>query len=135
MSPRISMITLGVQNLEVATNFYEQGLGFPKKKSTSDIAFFSLNGTWLALYNRNALANDAGVDVYGTGFGRFTLSHNVTTEKEVDEIFADAVISGASSVKEPQTASWGGYSGYFKDLDGYLWEVAFNPFTWIGPQG
>ena len=105
MSPRISMITLGVQNLEVATNFYEQGLGFPKKKSTSDIAFFSLNGTWLALYNRNALANDAGVDVYGTGFGGFTLSHNVTTEKEVDEIFADAVISGASPVKKPQKAS------------------------------
>ena len=85
MSPRISMITLGVQNLEVATNFYEQGLGFPKKKSSPDITFFTLKGTWLALYNRNALANDAGVDVYGTGFGGFTLSHNVTTEKEVDE--------------------------------------------------
>ena len=134
MSPRISMITLGVRDLEVAINFYEQGLGFPRKKSSPDIAFFTLNGTWLALYNRDALARDAGVDSSGTGFGGFTLSHNVSTEKEVDQIFSDAVAAGASPVKKPQPASWGGYSGYFKDLDGYLWEVAFNPFTWIGPE-
>ena len=71
----------------------------PKKSLPLISLFFTLNGTWLALYNRNALANDVGVDAHGTGFGGFALSHNVTTEKEVDEIFADAVISGASSVK------------------------------------
>ena len=69
MSPRISIITLGVRDLEVATNFYEKGLGFPRKKSFSDIAFFTLNGTWLALYNRDAPARDDGVDSSGTGFG------------------------------------------------------------------
>jgi len=93
-----------------------------------------LNGTWLALYNWDALARDAGVDSSGAGFGGFTLSHNVTSEKEVDKVYAAAVAAGASPVKKPQPASWGGYSGYFKDLDGYLWEVAFNPFTWIGPE-
>lgn len=134
MSPRISMITLGVRNLEIATNFYEQGLGFPRKKSSPDIAFFTLNGTWLALYNWDALARDAGVDSSGVGFGGFTLSHNVTSKKEVNNIYADAVAAEASPVKKPQPASWGGYSGYFKDLDGYLWGVAFNPFTWIGPE-
>ena len=134
MSPRISMITLGVRDLEVAINFYEQGLGFPRKKSSPDIAFFSLNGTWLALYNRDALARDARVDSSGNGFGGFTLSHNVSTRKEVDQIFSDAVAAGASPMKKPQPASWGGYSGYFEDLDRYLWEVAFNPFTWIGPE-
>ena len=86
MSPRISMITLGVRNLEVATNFYEQGLGFPRKKSSPDIAFFTLNGTWLALYNWDALARDAGVDSSGVGFGGFTLSHNVTSKKEENNI-------------------------------------------------
>ena len=134
MSPRISMITLGVRDLEVAINFYEQGLGFPRKKSSPDIAFFTLKGTWLALCNWDALARDAGVDSSRAGFGGFTLSHNVTSEKEVDKVYAAAVAAGASPVKKPQPASWGGYSGYFKDLDGYLWEVAFNPFTWIGPE-
>ena len=104
------------------------------KKSTPNISFFNLNGTWLAFYNRDALAKDAGVNANGTGFGRLTLSHNVMTEKEVDKIFSDAAVAGALSVKKPQTASWGGYSGYFKNLDGYLWEEAFNPFTWIGPE-
>lgn len=134
MSPRISMITLGVRDLEVAINFYEQGLGFPRKKSSPDIAFFTLNGTWLALYNWDAFARDAGVDSSGVGFGGFTLSHNVMSEKEVDKVYAAALAAEASPVKKPQPASWGGYSGYFKDLDGYLWEVAFNPFTWIGPE-
>jgi len=106
MSPRISMITLGVRDLEVAINFYEQGLGFPRKKSSPDIAFFTLNGTWLALYNWDALARDAGVDSSGTGFGGFTLSHNVMSEKEVDKVYAAALAAEASPVKKPQPASW-----------------------------
>ena len=88
----------------------------------------------LALYSQDALAEDAGVDSYGTGFIGFLLYHNVSTEQEVDEIYADAFAAGAAFIKEPQIASWGGYSGPFKDLDGYIWEVAFNPFTWIGPE-
>ena len=128
------MITLGFRNLEVATSFYAQALGFPRKKSSEDIAFFILNGICLALYSQDALAEDAGVDYYGIGFKGCTLYHNVSTEQEVDEIYADTFVAGAAFIKEPQIASWGGYSGYFKDLDGYIWEVAFNPFTWIGPQ-
>lgn len=66
-------------------------------------------------------------------FEAFTLAHNVNSEKEVDEVFSQAIAAGASPVKKPQKAFWGGYSGYFKDLDGHLWEVAHNPFFWVGP--
>ncbi len=134
MKPRISMITLGVEDLEKAVKFYEEGLGFPKRESSPDVAFFPLNGTWLGLYPREALAEDALVSAEGSGFNNFALAHNVPSEKEVDETIAQAVAAGATLVKPPQTVFWGGYSGYFKDPDGHLWEVAYNPFSWIGPE-
>ena len=133
MKPRISMITLGVQDLGVAINFYEHGLGFPRMESPPEVAFFTLNGTWLGLYGREALAEDANVSSSGEGFESFTLAHNVSTEKEVDEVVAQAVKAGATLVKKPQKVFWGGYSGYFKDPDGHLWEVAHNPLFWVGP--
>ena len=133
MKPRISMITLAVGDLAAAIAFYEQGLGFPRMDSPPDVAFFTLSGTWLGLYGRQALADDAGVPAGGSGFEGFTLAHNVTSEQEVDAVMARAVEAGASQVKPPQKATWGGYSGYFKDPDGHLWEVAYNPFFWIGP--
>lgn len=126
MKPRISMITLGVRNLDAAVEFYEKGLGFPRMASPPEVAFFTLNGTWLGLYGREALAEDATVSPEGAGFEGFTLAHNVSSEKEVDEVVAQAVDSGASLIKKPQKVFWGGYSGYFKDLDGHLWEVAYN---------
>jgi len=127
------MITLAVGDLAAAIAFYEQGLGFPRMDSPPDVAFFTLSGTWLGLYGRQALADDAGVPAGGSGFEGFTLAHNVTSEQEVDAVMARAVEAGASQVKPPQKATWGGYSGYFKDPDGHLWEVAYNPFFWIGP--
>ena len=134
MKPRISMITLGVTDLERSIAFYEGGLGFPKIDSSPDVAFFTLNGTWLGLYGRDALAEDAMVSPEGSGFNSFALAHNVASEEEVDKTIAQAIEAGATLAKAPQEVFWGGYSGYFKDPDGHLWEVAYNPFTWIGPE-
>ena len=134
MKPRISMITLGVTDLEKSVKFYEEGLGFPKKESSPEVAFFTLNGTWLGLYGREALAEDAMVSAEGSGFNSFALAHNVASEEEVDETMAQALAAGATLAKAPQEVFWGGYSGYFKDPDGHLWEIAYNPFSWIGPE-
>lgn len=127
------MITLGVRDLAAAIEFYEHGLGFPRMDSPPEVAFFTLNGTWLGLYGREALAEDAMVSPEGTGFEGFTVSHNLGSEQEVDQVMALAVGAGATLVKPPQKVFWGGYSGYFKDPDGHLWEVAHNPFFWVGP--
>ncbi len=134
MKPRISMITLGVRDLAAAVTFYQQGLGFPRMESPPEVAFFTLNGTWLGLYGREALAEDATVSVEGGGFAGVALAHNVASEAEVDETLAQAVAAGATLVKPGQKVFWGGYSGYFSDLDGHLWEVAYNPHFWVGPE-
>jgi catechol 2,3-dioxygenase-like lactoylglutathione lyase family enzyme len=134
MKPRISMITLGVRDLAAAVKFYEKGLGFPRMESSPEVAFFTLNGTWLGLYGREALAEDAMVPAEGHGFEGFTLAHNVESEAEVDAVVEKALKAGAALVKKPQKVSWGGYSGYFEDPDGHLWEVAYNPHFWVGPR-
>ena len=134
MRPRISMISLGVSDLEKSIEFYEEGLGFPRIESPPEIAFFTLNGSWLGLYNRESLAEDAMVSSEGSGFNGFTISHNVASESEVDQIIGQAVSVGATLVKPPQKVFWGGYSAYFKDPDGFLWEVAYNPHFWVGPE-
>ncbi len=134
MKPRISMITLGVRDLAAAVEFYEKGLEFPRMESPPGVAFFTLNGTWLGLYGREALAEDAMVPAEGQGFEGFTLSHNVGSEAEVDAVVEKALKAGAALVKKPQKVFWGGYSGYFEDPDGHLWEVAYNPHFWVGPR-
>ena len=134
MKPSISMITLGVRDLVAAIEFYEKGLGFPRMESPPEVAFFTLRGTWLGLYGREALAEDAQVSAEGNGFEAFALAHNVKSEQEVDAVVSQAVKAGATLVKKPQKVFWGGYSGYFKDLDGHLWEVAHNPAFWVGPE-
>lgn len=134
MKPRISMITLGVRDLAKSIEFYEKGLGFPRMESPPEVAFFTLNGTWLGLYGRDALAEDAQVSSEGSGFESFALAHNLASESEVDEVMTQAEKAGATIVKQPQKVFWGGYSGYFKDPDGHLWEIAHNPLFWVGPE-
>lgn len=102
MQPRISMITLGVRDLEKSIAFYEKGLGFPRMKSPPEVAFFTLNGTWLGLFGREALAVDAKVSAEGSGFNSFSLAHNVESEAEVDAVVKQAVEAGASLVKKPE---------------------------------
>ena len=131
MKPKISLISLGVRDFPRALAFYRDGLGFPAHNYTEggDFCMLRLEGTWLALYPRVKLAEDATVAADGAGFPGFTLAHNVGSPKEVAAVFAHAISAGPSPAKAPQDALWGGYSGYFSDPDGYLWEVAYNPFT------
>jgi catechol 2,3-dioxygenase-like lactoylglutathione lyase family enzyme len=128
------MITLGVADLERSVRFYRDGLALPQMESPPTVAFFTLNGSWLGLYDRQALAEDATVSAKGGGFPGFTLAHNVTSEAAVDAQLEQAVAAGAKLLKPGQKVFWGGYSGYFSDPDGFLWEVAYNPFFWIGPE-
>jgi len=128
MDPRISIITLGVEDLPASTQFYQKGLGFPLSDHSNDnISFFTLNGAWLALYSREALAKDANMDSNGSGFSGITLAHNVKSKEEVQNILQIAKRAGGKITKPAQDTFWGGYSGYFSDLDGHLWEVAWNP--------
>lgn len=134
MNPRISMITLGVRDLPRAIAFYETGLGLPRLESPPSVAFFDLNGTWLGLFGWDDLAADAKVSAQGEGFRGVTLAHNLASEDEVDALMEQAEAAGASICKAPEKVFWGGYSGYFADPDGHLWEVAHNPFMWVGPE-
>ena len=130
MKSKISIITLGVTDLERATHFYRDGLGLPQYEfEGGGITFFALYGTWLALYPWESLAEDIGLYPGESGkFGGITLAHNVGSKEEVDIVLQQAIDAGASLVKPAQEAFWGGYSGYFKDPDGHIWEVAYNPF-------
>ncbi len=134
MKNRISMVALGVKDLEQSMKFYRDGLGLPMLDSPPGVAFFNLNGTWLGLSNRENLAKDAGVDPQGSGYRGINLAHNVKTEEEVIEVLNQAVEAGATLIKEAQKADWGGFHGYFQDPDGHLWEIAHNPFAWVGPE-
>jgi catechol 2,3-dioxygenase-like lactoylglutathione lyase family enzyme len=128
MKSKIGVITLGVRDIARSLAFYRDGLGFPTHnyKEGGDHVLFVMEGSWLALYPADKLAEDAPVPVEGFGFRRFTLAHLAKSKAEVDKIYAQAIAAGAK--KHPQDAFWGGYSGYFADPDGCLWEVAFNPF-------
>ena len=130
MKGKISIITLAVSDLARSVEFYRDGLGFPTYdyEEGKEIAFFSLEGTWLSLYPKEKFGEDTTIPVEGSGSSHFTLAHNVKTKKEVDEVVELAVQAGAKLIKKPQEVFWGGYSGYFADPDGYLWEVAYNPF-------
>ena len=129
MEPRISIVTLGVGDLPRAVAFYRDGLGLPMINDAGDgIAFFQLDGVRLALFPRAALAEDAAVADSGPqDFSGVTLAHNLRSKAEVDSFFAAVSGNGARIVKPPQDVFWGGYSGYFTDPDGHLWEVAWNP--------
>lgn len=127
MEPRISIVTLGVSDLERPVTFYGDRLGLPTDYSSGNIAFFQTAGTLLALYPREALAQDALVPSEWHGFTGITLAQNVKSRPEVDAALAEAEAAGATIVKPAQDVFWGGYSGYFADPDGFLSEVAWNP--------
>jgi catechol 2,3-dioxygenase-like lactoylglutathione lyase family enzyme len=127
MEQRISLITLGVADLARSSQFYED-LGWRRSKaSAGDIVFFQAGGMVLALYPRTALAQDANISAEGKGFGGMTIAYNTRSRDEVDRVLAEAEAAGATLLKPAEEAFWGGYSGYFSDPDGFLWEVAWNP--------
>jgi|SRR5580658_222758 predicted lactoylglutathione lyase len=135
MEQRVSLITLGVSNLERSQQFYER-IGWRRSMAQSEgIVFFQAGGMAVALYPREELAKDAKVAPEGSGIPGITLAYNARNRSEVDSVLADAVAAGAKLLKPAQEAFWGGYSGYFSDPDGYLWEVAWNPSFPIAADG
>jgi len=134
MKPRITLLTLGVDDLERAVGFYRDGLGLPTPGIVGTefehgaVAFFDLQaGLRLALFARGDLAVDAGIRPTPPSATEFSIGHNVRTRAEVDDVMRQATGAGARIIKPAQDTFWGGYPGYFTDPDGHLWEVAWNP--------
>lgn len=136
MEPRVSLITLGVADLDRSTKFYRDGLGWPLSgASTPEVSFFRTAGAIVGLYPRALLAEDANLPPGGSGFGGITLAHNVRERPDVAAVVERAVAAGATVLKPPQATTWGGYHAYFADPDGHPWEIAWNPFFPILPDG
>jgi catechol 2,3-dioxygenase-like lactoylglutathione lyase family enzyme len=134
MKPRISLITLGVDDLEASLRFYRDGLGLATQGIVGEefeygaVAFFDLQANLkLALYPRESLSKDSGLPPDNPSALTFSLGHNVSSRAEVDAVMAQAAAAGATLVKPAQDTFWGGYAGYFQDPDQHLWEVAWNP--------
>jgi hypothetical protein len=127
MRQKLSIVTLGVKNFQRSLDFYKNGLGWKPSRASDKIAFFPMDGVILALYPREKLAEDATVDSTGSGFSGITLAYNAKSQGEVDEVLHTVQSVGAKIIKQAQHVFWGGYSGYFADPDGYLWEIAWNP--------
>ena len=139
MKPRVTLLTLGVDDLERSVAFYREGLGFPtqgivgREFEHGAVAFFDLqSGLKLALWNREDLAWDAGISRTDRSASEFSMAHNVNSKQEVDDAMQQAKSAGAAIVKEAHDTFWGGYAGYFQDPDGHLWEVAWNPQIQVG---
>lgn len=134
MKPRINVVTLGVADLEQSVRFYEDGLGLPLQgifgndADESTVAFFDINeDVILALYPRDWLAKDAKVELAEGGGAAFSIGQTVGSKDEVDAVIEQATDAGATIPEPPRDRVWGGYSGYFQDLDGHLWEIVWNP--------
>ena len=134
MRPRISVLTLGVSDLEKSVEFYRDGLGLStegiigKEFEYGAVAFFDLqNGLKLALWPKKSIANDTGISVQSSSALEFTIGHNVGSKEEVNTIMLLAEKAGAKITKPATDTFWGGYAGYFQDPDGHLWEIVFNP--------
>ncbi|MCB6177970.1 VOC family protein [Rhodobacter sp. Har01] len=136
MTPqRITLVTLGVSDLSAARAFYARLGWCEHKDSQPGVAFFQLTGAVLALFGRDDLAADQGRAGATLGTGAITLAQNFATEAEVDAAFAAALAAGATALKVPERVFWGGYSGYWADPDGHVWEVAMNPFWPLADDG
>jgi catechol 2,3-dioxygenase-like lactoylglutathione lyase family enzyme len=134
MKPHITLLTLAVDDLERALSFYRDGLGLPTKGIVGTefehgaVAFFELQpGLKLAVWPRKSLAHDTGIAQAAPSATEFSIGHNVGSREEVDAVMQQAAAAGATIVKPAGDAFWGGYSGYFQDPDGHLWEIAWNP--------
>lgn len=134
MQPRLSFITLGVLDLDRSKRFYSEVLGWKPVQDNGGIVMYKLNGMILSLYGQHELTEDAQVKDDGTG-SRFTLAQCLRSTEEVDALFAELKKQGVTITKEPVSVFWGGYSGYFADPDGHLWEIAHNPFLEMDKDG
>lgn len=135
MTPqRVTLITLGVADLARAKAFYAR-LGWNEHSGTEGVAFYQMHGVVLGLFGREDLARDQGREGADLGTGAVTLAQNFATEAEVDAAFEAAIRAGGTALKQPEKVFWGGYSGYWSDPDGHVWEVAMNPFWPLNDDG
>jgi catechol 2,3-dioxygenase-like lactoylglutathione lyase family enzyme len=134
MEQRLSLVTLGVADLDRARRFYET-LGWRRSNKEAEVVFFQAGGMVLALWSRDSLAEDARVPAAGSGFRGIALAYNTRSRAEVDAVLAEAKAAGGQILKPAEDAFWGGYTGYFADPDGHLWEVAWNPDWTITEDG
>lgn len=135
MTPqRVTLITLGVEDLDRSQAFYA-ALGWTPAESLEEVVFYQMNGLVLGLFGKQSLAADQGRPESALGTGAITLAQNFLTVAEVDAAFDTALAAGATALKAPEKVFWGGYSGYFADPDGHVWELAMNPFWPIAPDG
>lgn len=137
MYPRINLVTLGVSNLQRSIDFYEKGLGWKRSEESNDnVAFFQIGVLVFSLFGEKALAEDIGIPFQKRQkFSGITLAQNQVSEAEVDIVINKVRALGAEILKEPQKVFWGGYSGYFRDFDGHIFEVAYNPFFPLNEKG
>ena len=133
MQQRLSLVTLGVSDVDAARRFYE-ALGWQETRRGEGVVFFQTGCLVVGLWNRGELAEDSGVRD-GGGWGGVTLAHNVGTREEVDAVIDEARTAGATIAREPAETFWGGYSGVFVDPEGHPWEVAHNPYWTLAPDG
>jgi predicted lactoylglutathione lyase len=135
--PRMTVITLGVADLSKATRFYATIFGINPNSDYEGVSFFELPGVWLTLYPVDKLAADISPQLSSdrSGFSGITLAYNARSRDEIIAIFEEVRTAGASIVKPPQDTFWGGFSGYFSDLDGYYWEVVWGPMFDFAPDG
>ena len=134
MEQRLSLVTLGVADLDRSRLFYE-ALGWRRSGDQPEVTFFQAGGMVLALWSRQSLAADAGVPAKGSGFSGIALAYNTRSRAEVDAVLDEAEAAGAAIPKPAEDTAWGGYAGYFADPDGHLWEVAWNPHWTIAADG
>jgi uncharacterized protein len=134
MEQRLSMVTLGVADLDRSRRFYTD-LGWRRGNDDAEVVFFQAGHMVLGLWSRGSLAEDARIPAAGSGFSGITLAYNTRTREEVDAVLAEATAAGATIPKPAEDTFWGGYAGYFADPDGHLWEVAWNPYWTIADDG
>ncbi|OSQ38739.1 VOC family protein [Thalassospira mesophila] len=136
MDQRLSLITLAVADMARARGFYESGMGWkPVMAVEGEVTFYQMNGLIFGLYNRTEMAKDGKFDDNGARYCGMAMAYNARSTAEVDAVFARAAQAGAHIQKQPVKTDWGGYSGYFLDLDGHPWEIAHNPFWTITDDG